>query len=180
MRLSRRVSVISILTATCIGSGYALSGLPNVNLMDVLIFVSGYCFGLVIGSTIAVLSWLVYGTINPFGFGGIHLPVVAVSEIVYALFGSLARRYGVFANPSRSSHYFSVSAAVMGFISTLLYDLFTNIACAYTWYAGSIATAIIVGVPFTIVHEASNFVIFLFCAIPISVAVNRFLSQEHG
>lgn len=177
MRLSKRVSVISILTATCIGSSYALSALPNVNLMDVLVFVSGYCFGFAIGSTIAVLSWLVYGTINPFGFGGIHIPVVAISEIVYALFGALARRYHILANPNPPSHYLSVSAAVLGFVSTFIYDLFTNIAWAHIWYAGSIATAIVVGIPFAIVHEVSNFAIFLVCAIPISVAVNRFMRQ---
>lgn len=182
MRLTRRVSVICVLAAVCVGTNYMLSILPNVNLMDLVVFIAGYCFGFATGSMIAVLSWLVYGAVNPYGFSPPIFITTVLCEMIYSAFGSIARRHDLIRirGGSGKRRYVSVEAGALGFLSTLLYDLPTNAICGPLWYhrdslVESVAIALIVGIPFAVVHQVSNFVIFLLCAVPSITGVMRAL-----
>ena len=68
----RDISIITVLTALCVGWSYALIGLPNINIMELVVFVTGFIFGVPIGVTTGVLVWAVYGAINPLG---LNIPV---------------------------------------------------------------------------------------------------------
>ncbi|MCH8331075.1 MAG: hypothetical protein IH946_06810, partial [Bacteroidetes bacterium] len=57
-----------LFVAAILGSNYALIGLPNVKLFDLLVFVAGYTLGLRRGATVAVAAGLVYGQANPWGY----------------------------------------------------------------------------------------------------------------
>ena len=61
----RDISLITVLTALCVGGNYALIGLPNIKVMDLVVFVSGFVFGTFIGATTGILAWTLYGVINP-------------------------------------------------------------------------------------------------------------------
>jgi uncharacterized membrane protein len=65
---TRKIAIIVILTALCISSNYALLPFFNVKFMDFIVLVGGFCFGPLAGGLIGVLSWGIYGTINPLGF----------------------------------------------------------------------------------------------------------------
>ncbi len=75
-------------------SNYAMAGLPNVKLFDLLVFVAGYTLGFRRGATVAVAAWLVYGQLNPWGAThSMLLATVMGSEVAYAAAGALAHRW---------------------------------------------------------------------------------------
>ena len=88
----RDISLITVLTALCVGGSYALIGLPNINVIDVVVFVTGFVFGAPIGVATGVLAWFVYGTINPFGF---NIPVwlsTMIGETIFGIAGGILGR----------------------------------------------------------------------------------------
>jgi hypothetical protein len=171
------VNVVSIglISALCIATNYALLPLWNVKLMDTVVFLSGFLFGLSFGISVAVIPWLIYGTLNPYGFSFPTLISVALGETFYALAGYfLSRRAAV----SYGKAWFSVrnvAFGVVGLISTLLYDLFTNAVFGWLFY-GSVLIGLLMmnfPIPMGIIHEGSNFLFFALLAPPIIHAVHR-------
>ena len=135
--------------------------LANIKLMDTIVFVSGLVFGLGVGIAVGGLTWLVYGSVNPLGpDSGLLLVILIVSEMVYALMGSLARRsfsadgMGI---PARSLYW-----GCLGLIGAFIYDLITIIVP--TMIAGAsfmvAASSLILAVPFMLAHEISDLVFF--------------------
>jgi uncharacterized membrane protein len=179
----RDISVICILTAVCIASNYALVGLPNVKIMDITVFASGYVFGSLVGAIIGALSWVIYGFINPFGF---NLPIwlaTIVSEALFGLIGgwiSSVRKN----KPVNEVFKFNFEMALWGFTLTIVYDLFTNIMFAYS-FGISLTYALVSGwlIPpwFSIMHELSNTVLFFIAVYPLIKAIERAKgSDSHG
>ena len=64
---TRRTAFIAILAALCIGTNYVLLPLPNVKLMDVIVFTVSLSMGIIPAVAVASVAWLVYGTLNPLG-----------------------------------------------------------------------------------------------------------------
>jgi energy-coupling factor transport system substrate-specific component len=153
---SWKLSLIAILTASAIATNYLMIGALNVKLMDLIVFTSGYILGPWLGALTGGLVWLVYGTLNPYGFS---LPVFASTVIGEALFGIAG---GFFSHKESTTKIgFDPWAAITGFLLTFIYDLFTNIVAGAT--AGvPILIALITGTPFTLAHMISNTVFFGF------------------
>ncbi|MEM3388445.1 MAG: hypothetical protein QW491_03400, partial [Thermoproteota archaeon] len=57
--LAKKVASLAVLAALAISSNYVLLSLPNVKLMDVIIFASSMAMGLKFGAVLAVLIWIV-------------------------------------------------------------------------------------------------------------------------
>ncbi|MEX2430327.1 MAG: hypothetical protein WD645_00230 [Dehalococcoidia bacterium] len=115
-------------------SSYALSGLPNVKLLDLLVFVAAYSLGLRRGMTVAVGTWLVYATFNP--WGPTHLLLMSTQLVAatgYVAAGVAMRRLlppsRMRLRPSRATPLFIAAALV----STLLFDVLTNLYTGYHW-----------------------------------------------
>lgn len=53
---ARRVAVVSVFTALALTTDYAMLPLPNVKLMDTIVFVSGMVFGLPVGISVGALT----------------------------------------------------------------------------------------------------------------------------
>jgi hypothetical protein len=177
-----RIVLIGLVSALCVASNYAMLPLWNVKLMDTVVFVSAFLFGLSFGVSVAIIPWLIYGTLNPFGFSFPTLVSVAVVEIVYALAGHLVSRrpegfYG--------KDWFSVQNigfGVVGLVSTLLYDLFTNAIVGWLFY-GSILVGLLTmnfPIPLGIIHEVSNFFFFALLSPPIIRTVQSGFIQGTG
>jgi len=62
-----KIAAISVFCALSIGTNYALAGIVNVKPMDFIVFIGGFLFGEVAGSSIGIFSWLIYGSMNPYG-----------------------------------------------------------------------------------------------------------------
>ena len=174
--LIRNICLIAILTAASIGSNYALIGLPNVSLMDLIVFVTGVSFGVFTGAATGILTWMVYGILNPFGFS---FPIWVATMMGEAVFGIV----GGFLSKKASGEFYhsNLEMALWGFILTFIYDLFTNVVYAVTFgvpifYA--LATGWLVPPWFGILHEGSNMVLFLLATNPLIRAINSIKGGE--
>ena len=132
--LVREVLAPLAFVASIIVTSYALAFLPNVKLFDLMVFVAGYTLGLRRGATVAVASWAVYGTLNPWGpTTGPLLITVMGAETLYALAGAGVRWLlppgRVRLGPGLATLLFGVGALV----ATGLYDLVTNVYTGVVW-----------------------------------------------
>ena len=159
----KKISFIGIMTALCIVMNYMLIGVPNVKFMDLFVFVSGYTMGMLSGALVGVLTWLVYGTLNPYGFNLPTLAATCTGESIYGIMGGvLSGRLYLKTDRLRFYKGFwegNLILGVIGFLLTFIYDLFTNIVTALVFEIPLIA-CLVAGIPFALIHEASNFIIF--------------------
>jgi len=174
---TRKVSIITTLTALCIATNYALLGIHQVKLMDFIVFVGGFYLGPLAGASIGILSWLVYGTINPYGFIPQVWLATMFSEAIYGLIGGLLGKKIAPTNFNGVRLRLSIFFGTIGFISTLFYDLATNVVWASA-FSVPIIVAILCGTPFTIVHQVSNATIFGVSAVPVITVLEKLFGDE--
>jgi hypothetical protein len=202
-RPSTKAMIVAVFTALALSTDYALIGLQNIKLMDTLVFIAGFLFGIRLGVAVAVPTWLVYGLVNPNGVDDpITLSFLILGECLYALGGGILRRtsigeeiykmesphqgpiitdegniVGRMANRVRQLDLTpSLVFALVGLQATFGYDLLTNFI-SWSFRTTSLYQAFIigniVGVPFSVAHEGSNLVFFATVAPAVIVAVRR-------
>lgn len=160
---TRRTAFIAILAALCISTNYVMLPLPNVKLMDVIVFSVGLSMGILPAVAIASVAWLVYGTLNPLGLAIPILITVVLCENIYAL---AARFLGKKSIDAISTGQLTVEQGVvlgtLGLFSTLTYDVITNAVSGVLAYNSVWVGLLTMNVPFPlgIIHEASNSVFF--------------------
>ena len=148
---STRASLIAILVALSVSSNYALVWIPNVKFMDLLVFVAGFIAGPLDGAMVGILTWIVYGFLNPYGWVPTILIATTLAETIYGIFGGILRR--------KSSQAGRAELALLGLLCTFLYDLLTNFVFALTFKI-PLTIAFLAGIPFALVHELSNAALF--------------------
>ena len=174
MKPATTVTIIVTLTAFCVVTNYALVGVPNVNIMDFIVFIGGFCFGPFAGALIGILSWAVYGVINPYGFVPQVWLATMFSESIYGLIGGLLGKNFASTDFNNQRLGLSILCGTMGFILTLIYDLITNVVYALT-FGIPIVVAIVFGVPFAVSHEISNAAIFGVGSVALIEVVRKLL-----
>jgi LytS/YehU family sensor histidine kinase len=167
-----KIAIIATLAAISIATNYALIGVSNVKLMDFIVFVGGFCFGPFVGISIGVLSWLIYGAINPQGFVPLVWLATMSAESIYGVVGGYLGKSLASADFRGQRLKLSVFFATMGFLPTVLYDLITNVVYASSFNV-PIVVAILAGTPFTVTHEVANAAIFGICSVPIIAALGK-------
>lgn len=167
---SKKLVGVAMMTALATALAYATVSLPNVTLMDVVVFVAGWTMGARAGAAVGCLSWVVYGVLNPYGFNPIVWLATMTCEALYGLAGGLVRR----ALPPHL--HVGLREALMlgglGFLATFTYDLATNLAYALVFNV-PLLLALAMGVPFALIHELSNLVIFTSAAPPMAKALYK-------
>jgi len=174
-----KVALIAVFTALSLGTNYAMIDIPNVKLMDALVFIAAFLFGLQVGLGSAVSTWAIYGFLNPYGQADLTtFFFVTLGECLYAVCGGLLSRASAardFINEGLRYRRFSLLFGLIGFQATFAYDLLTNFG---TWLfrTSSLYQAFIIGmitgVPFAILHEASNLVFFA-TVVPLAIAASK-------
>ncbi len=183
------VCVIASLVALSLATNYVLIWLPNVKIMDLIVFSSGFCFGSFVGVCTGALIWAVYGSLNPYGFDFLIWIAAMICESIYGIVGGTLRRLNpsIFEKSSRKRPLLiNYEFALAGLLATSAYDLLTNLVSgiSFSWlYFGSVnwpivAGIMVSGVPFALIHEFSNAVLFFFGAVPLLLAVKEL--REHG
>jgi len=167
-----KIAIIVTFCALSIATNYALIGVSNVKVMDLIVFVGGFLFGAVIGSSIGMFSWLIYGAINPIGFHPQIWLATMLAETVYGLTGAVLRKALGSASLDGRRLRLSVLFATMGFLPTVLYDMATNVVYASVFQV-PLVVAIFEGAPFTVLHEVANAAIFGVCSIPIITVLGK-------
>jgi len=178
----RNICLIAVLTAASIGSNYALIGLPNIKLMDLIVFVTGLRFGVIVGASTGILTWMVYGALNPFGFSFPIWVATMTGEATFGIVGGFLSKNasGEIRGFSLHSNY-NLETALWGFILTFAYDLFTNIVYAATFGVPiffALATGWLVPPWFGILHEGSNTILFLLATNPLIRTINSIKGGE--
>ena len=132
--LARELVLPAAFILAILASNYALASQPNVKLFDLLVFTAGFTLGFRRGVLVAAGAWLVYGTFNPWGYGGpLLLATLMMSECVYALAGASLRRL---VSPDRLSFVpgrWSLILVALAIVTTLTYDVITNVYTGITW-----------------------------------------------
>jgi LytS/YehU family sensor histidine kinase len=173
-----KTAIIAVFCAVSIGTDYAMFSLWNIKLMDFIVFIGGFCFGPIVGVLIGVISWTVYGTLNPQGFVLPVLLATMFSETIYGIAGGLLRKglTGLKEETWKASVFF----ASVGALLTLIYDVITNVVFGLT--AGwNVVFAVVVGfIPFGLLHEISNLVFFGVGSVPVISAINKVVGGERN
>jgi uncharacterized membrane protein len=172
-----KVALIITFIALSIATNYVLVVLPNLVVMDFIVFLGGFCFGPVIGALIGILSWALYGIINPYGFVPSVWVATMLSESIYGIIGGLLGRSLYSINLEEQRLKSSILFGSFGLIITLGYDIITNIVYALTFNV-SILVSFLTLVPFAILHEISNAAIFGIGSVPLIRAVKKVVGSE--
>ncbi len=173
---SKKLAMLSIMSAAAVASNYLLIGIANIKFMDLIVFtagyvMAGYVMGPIMGASTGVMIWLIYGTLNPYGFS---FPILISTMMGEALFGLVGGVYGRSSVPSGWG--IDPWAAVIAFITTFIYDLFTNVVSAYV-VGLPIVVGLATGIPFMIVHVLSNSLFFGVGFKPLSSSIKKVLGE---
>ena len=174
-----KTTLIPAFAALSLATNYAMIDLWNIKLMDAFIFIAAFLFGLEVGLGSAILTWGVYGFINPYGQDDlILLAFLMVGECFYALSGALLSHASIGRELMTASHQYRRMGLVfglVGFQATFAYDILTNFG-SWIFKTSSLYQALIIGtitgVPFAILHEASNFVFFA-TVVPLAILASK-------
>lgn len=170
---SRKVAEVSVFTALAVATDYAMFPLANIKLMDSIVFVSAIAFGVSVGASVAALTWLVYGTVNPLGpDSAAFLMLLILSEMIYVVFGYIARHT---LSSDQSVPTRSLLWGAFGVVATFLYDVNTivtpNLIIGQSLRV-SLAESL-PAIPFMLAHEVSNFVFFATFAPLVYLAIRK-------
>jgi hypothetical protein len=156
---TKDLALVSAFTALAVASDFALTDLPNVKLVDPIVFSVAFVFGLELGVYVGVLSEVIWGTLSPYGFGGYIIPFLVAGEIMYALAGWAASKVwrGESSRLSMRNFYFGAVLALCAF----LWDFETNAGTALLVSWPSLTLQILAfyevqGIPFALAHEVSD------------------------
>lgn len=195
--------IVAVFTALALSTDYALIGFQNIKLMDTLVFIAAFLFGIRIGVGVAVPTWLVYGLVNPNGVDDpFTLSFLILGECLYALGGGILRRTSIGEEIYKMETHGqapiitaggnaigriaprvrrlnltpSLVFALVGLQATFGYDLLTNFI-SWVFRTTSLYQAFvfgnIVGVPFSVAHEGSNAIFFATVAPAVILATKR-------
>lgn len=189
---AKKLALITVLSAVTIVIAYArglgLASLPGlVEFMTVLIFVSGFCFGWVVGGCVGFIAVTIYMLI-PYPFAHPAAWLFAISPILLFVMGALGALYGIVGgvfgklhNPAKINIKFIAEIAFLGFILTFIYDIFSSIGfyVAYPVYPSVWDAIYLTFIPLyypypPIVHTATNTVVFAIVAPALIHAIRVF------
>jgi hypothetical protein len=191
----RKVYLIVIMSAATIfvaySKGLALASLPGiVEFMTVLIFITGYCFGALVGGSVGVIALTIYMLIpSPFAHPATWLfSTSPIQLVVMALLGGMFGVGGAytakFTRPGREKR-FTLTLAVVGLILTFVYDIMSSVgvALAYpaftTIWQNIIYTFTPLFLPYPpITHTVTNAIIFALVAPVVITAITSLPSKE--
>ena len=153
----------AIFSAVAIGMGFSLMLIPNIELITVVVFLSGLYIGIWWGGLVGMTSMAIYSGMNPMGSGLSFPPLFAMQIIGMSLTGIIGGLVRQFFFVKQFNVFLISSLAILGFTVTLIYDMLTLIAypiAAGLGFSGMLA-ALIKGLGFTLLHEISNAIVFV-------------------
>ena len=181
VRTSQSLAVVAVFTALAVGSDFALTELPNVKLVDALVFLVAYLFGFRLGASVGILSELTWAYVSPWGAPGFIAPFLIAGELVYAVAGSVAARiWGSW--PALNLGKGVIFGGLLA-ICAFLWDMETNLATALIVYwpavtALKVVSTMVLGIPFMLAHEVSDFALGLLFVPIVTLAVPRLAGRS--
>ena len=153
----------AIFCAMAIAMGYSLMMIPNIELITVIIFLSGLTLNLWWGALVGLVAMGIYSGLNPLGSGLSFPPLFFAQTISMSLCGLIGGLLKPIFFTKEFNAYQLFFLAVTGFFVTVIYDIFT--LASYPLFSGlgfaGILASLFKGLGFTLLHEISNAFIFL-------------------
>jgi uncharacterized membrane protein len=187
---ARQVALIAVMSALSIviaySRGLAISSLPGVfEFMTVLIFISGFCFGSIVGVSVGIISLSIYMLV-PYPFAHPAAWLYTISPILLLVMAALGALFGLAGALSSKIlkpagwGRFSLSLAVIGFALTLTYDIVSSLgfALAYPAFSDPIQAIYLTFIPLyypwpPIIHTFTNTIIFAVIAPPLIQGIKK-------
>lgn len=157
---SRKVAIVANMTALALLGNYALIGIPNVELGSVVIFITALVFGLPMGIWTALLTSIIFSTINPWGP---FIPQIWLTQMIGWLY--IAMVGGLLGGKKPDKYQKRTMMFVVGAFLAAIFDLVTNIGYSLV-YGVPYSVAVILGLPFMFMHVISNAFILAF-VVPV-------------
>jgi energy-coupling factor transport system substrate-specific component len=176
----RKLALMGVLIALAIVLKLPILTIPNVEFFTFLIFCSGYLLGMMEGVIVGIISMAIYTTlITPYGPPPLPIAVAQITSMALIGFaGGFVSKF-IPASFTQKPHSRSIIAilviGISGLVLTLIYDLFTNLASAFV--VGQFWPVMIAGIPFALVHIASNVIIFVVLS-PLLLGMSKSLRSQ--
>lgn len=156
----RRPVLLGLFTGTAVGLGFLLSGVPNVELITLVVALSGAVMGPLAGLTCGVVAESLYSLGSPYG---LPVPILLIGQVLgmglAGLIGALIRR-PVLLNVSAGRRRWALLwAAAGGLLATGLFDILTN-AAGIVAFDLEPRVAIVGAVSFMLIHLGVNSLLF--------------------
>jgi len=164
---SRKVAIVANMTALALLGNYALVGIPNVELGSVVIFITALVFGLPMGIWTALLTSIIFSTINPWGP---FIPQIWLTQMIGWLY--IAMVGGLLGKGKTDGYQGRIEMFVFGAFLAAVFDLTTNIGYSLV-YNVPYALAVVLGLPFMAMHVVSNAFILAFVVPVIEPILKR-------
>jgi uncharacterized membrane protein len=160
------------MVAAALASVYAES-IPNVELMTLVVFLSGVLLGARWGALVGAVCMLAYSVLNP--YGPAH-PVITLSQMAGEMApgpaGAALALAGIQDRPVMAR---MLALAVTGALLTAYFDLITNVATGLLF--GQIRATLIGGLPFALLHLGSNVALFALLGTPLIAVFARYRAR---
>jgi hypothetical protein len=176
MQRTRRATLAGLLVALIVAAGYSLAGVPNVELVTFLVFVSGFLLGPRLGPAVGATAWGLYSVLNP--MGPAVPPVLAAQVAAGALVGLAGGAVGPIVLERTGRLVCTLLCGLSGLVLTLLYQGAVNAAAFFTFVdergARAFWTFLAGGIAFTATHLIWNTALFLVTLRPVMAVLNRY------
>ena len=124
----------AIFCAMAIAMGYSLMMVPNIELITVIIFLSGLTLNLWWGALVGLVAMGIYSGLNPLGSGLSFPPLFFAQTISMSLCGLIGGLLKPIFFTKEFNVYQLFFLAVTGFFVTVIYDIFT--LASYPLFSG--------------------------------------------
>jgi len=179
MHRTRRALLASLLVVAAVSLGFALSAVPNVELLTFVVFLSGFLLGVRYGAVVGALSATLFSMLNPLGAGLPPLVIAqALGQTVVGVVGALG---GPLVARTASRPLACVLATGMGLVITVAFDAVTT-AGAYVTFVeeksiGGLVKFGVGGLLFVGVHIVWNTALFAVALAPTVRVLWRFREE---
>lgn len=165
----RQPVLLGLFSGTALGAGYLLSGVPNVELVSLIVALGGAVLGPVLGPVCGLLTGAVFALANPLGMSPpLLVAAQALGQGLMGFWGWLAFRL-VGARPVGRPDWRGRSAGLgAGVLGTLVYDLLTVAASWVLFPDASLKVVLLNASSFVLLHTGVNAAIFFLLFAPLA------------
>ncbi len=155
----KKTAAAGLFAALALALNYPLLGVPNIELISLILFIAGMFLGYRGGTITAIVTGLIFIFFNPNGPPSILLLVLAqmTGFIAMGLAGAI---FGKSILKNKNRVVGMTFCAAIGIVFTFVYDGLTNMAIASGF--GPFWPTMISGIAFSLWHIVANGIIFGF------------------
>jgi uncharacterized membrane protein len=149
----KEISYITIFTALALGLGYLFVFIPNFELISPTIFLAGVLFGTRTGTLVGILTYFIFGLLNPMGMSPLPLLLAQVlGGTIIGITGGLC-----YERKWNKAHII----LPLGVIITFIYDILTTSA-GFVFFPTkeSFLVYFILGLPFVLLHIFTQGIVY--------------------